>query len=252
MKECVKDNIRKVRILNCGIKKLPLELKQFPRITQLILKENNIFSLKSKFFLKNILPHLRILNLDSNHIKALESEFYTSAGNIETLKISKNQLEEISPLIKNLRKLRVLHINNNAFTSLPIEITELALEELKLDWLEYLDPPLKNPLEGNQSIRKFQKKLSSCNQARISIKEFPLILTGKNEFDIKKKAENSLCRAVYKSDLGMIQHISQVYPELLKIKNEKDYDPYNYALAKGNIKAFTTLMNIDDQFPLCK
>lgn len=227
-----------------------MEILKFPRITHLNLENNKIFSIDYDFFYSKVIPYLRILNLNRNHIEKIKDKFYLNSENLEELRVSSNQIGEISPLIVNLKKLRVLHIQSNAFTQLPQEFLDLNLEEFSLDWFDYLDPPHPRILNSNEIIRKFQKSVRKSHKP-FTIDNFPSILTGKPEYYIEDNQNSKLKKAVYNSDLGMIKHLTKKHNYQSKIIDKKGYDIYNYALRKSKIKAFTILMNINDKFPLC-
>jgi hypothetical protein len=203
-------------------------------------------------FIKKILPHLDFLDLSDNYIEQISLNFINSAKNLKKLYFSRNKLQEIPVEIEILQSLTHLHINGNCFTSIPLSMAKLRLEELNLDWFEYLDPPLAQPLQGHQNFDTFCEKLSHFGMEHISIEVFPKVISGKFKFKILTGEDSSLCRAVYKGHLGMIEYIGNEFPALLNTENAKGFDPYNLALKLKRVNAFTSLVQIKEDFNYCK
>lgn len=246
-------NIRKISVVECGLKLIPPDFYSFPKITKLNLSQNKIGKLDNSEFEEKILPHLRELNISGNYVERLSDEFYLHSDSIQILDISRNQIIEISSLISHMKNLRFLYISGNCFESLPKELTRLNLKELELEWFSYLNPPAPSLVKDEDELERVMAKLKDCESATITIKYFVKILSEDlSHFGDINKLARFLDRAICKSDLGMVKYFSKIEPKVVTFKNPNGLDAYNLSLNQGNIKAFTVLMNISDKFPLCK
>ena len=207
---------------------------------------------KPSQFLTLNLPSLEFLDLTDNHLTEIPKTFFKSAQKLQRLFLTRNKIEEIPPEIDQLGALRVLHINANAFHSLPLSITNLKLTEFNLDWFEYLEPPVIMPLRGADVYARFCSKVQGMGLDVITLQGFPRIVTGAFKYRIKSGETNSLCRAAYRADLAMIEHIVSEQKDLLDSRNGKDYNPYNIALRTGRLKSFGVLCNMRSRFDHCE
>ena len=71
------------------------------------------------------------LNLSSNKIFQISSEFCKVLINVESLDLRSNRIREISPHIRAMKSIKILKLDKNELKSLPEELFEIKiLEEL--------------------------------------------------------------------------------------------------------------------------
>ncbi|CAH1392795.1 unnamed protein product [Nezara viridula] len=105
-------------------------------ITILRLSGNMIHSLRNDIF--EHLPNLRVLSIDSNPLKTIDTSTaiaISSIYHLEVLDISSAQLKSLPPtMLHGPMYLKVLNLSNNFFTDVPNTLGEVhSLEELVLD-----------------------------------------------------------------------------------------------------------------------
>ncbi|OIR58616.1 MAG: adenylate cyclase [Amphiamblys sp. WSBS2006] len=101
-------------------------LYPFTWLEELCLENNSIKGIP--LLLGKKLPVLRFLCIGLNELTALGEEV-CAITSLEKLIMKNNKIERISPCIKNIKNLEVLHLERNLLRSLPRELSEL--ESLK-------------------------------------------------------------------------------------------------------------------------
>lgn len=108
--KCIPDNVyeysnlEKLDLSNNRITEIPCDILKLRKLRTLDLAFNQIKVLQSAIFK---LPKLRILNLHGNFIHSLPKQLATS--NLQTLIVSKNQIEQIDDaLVSNLKVLDIV------------------------------------------------------------------------------------------------------------------------------------------------
>ena len=133
--------------------------------------------------LVSCMKNLKILRIDNNLIKVIPDEIIENLQleklsifnnllvkipeNIDTLKecleyldVSKNHVYSINEHLFECRKLKVLKINSNCFTTLPLSMVRLngILTELYLDWIQLLDESIELSL-ADEVLKAFFQSL---------------------------------------------------------------------------------------------
>lgn len=236
-------------------------------LTQINFSNNGLIKISKKFIL---LTNLKILNLDNNQILSLPNYVFEIA-NLEVLSINNNLIKYIPTSIQFLKKLKIFQISYNKVSSLPIEFgllksleilyidnnnfTEIPstlcylknLREIKLEWFEFLDPPLpKTQIDPTflQTFKNSFQDLISRSQLFCDFSNFVLKLSPNiqnkiteqsnknynNTFDTEKDESNvSQCTkiftAVNNNYIGVTKSLIFSNETNLKIKNKDNKTP---------------------------
>ena len=98
---------------------------------ELILKEKKLKCL-SKALLDGINEKILHLDLRNNEIQHLENSVLTNLTHLRSLDIRCNKLEVLTDQISALIHLKVLKLDHNLLTSLPLELFKLPLTQLSI------------------------------------------------------------------------------------------------------------------------
>lgn len=134
-------NLKKLDLRNCNIQSVPLDIKMLTNLQELWLEGNQIDTFPTA--LKQV-TRLQRLWLDRNKISEINNcvivniQSFSICNNklvhlgsivdwnlLQILFLNGNEIEVISPDIKNLKQLKQLHLNNNKLKALPEEIGDL-------------------------------------------------------------------------------------------------------------------------------
>ena len=164
-------------------------------LTSIDLRENKLQKISKNF---RLFKNLKTLRLDSNNITFIPS-FINELNQLETFTISNNQLSYLPTTIQDLNKLQKFSFSNNKIDKLPIEFGLLnslqilymdcnyftaipttlcylkKLNELSLDWLEFVDPPYFRNIKdsvGKTIILIIQKSLGNMLKQSILFCDF--------------------------------------------------------------------------------
>jgi len=112
---------------------LETQITQFPRLTTLILSNNQLEHTSfPKEFGVALSNSLKVLSLGGNRLKCVPREVFELCQ-LRSLYLGGNAVEEISRDIKKLVNLRVLYLGGNNLTSIPTEVGLLSnLQSLSL------------------------------------------------------------------------------------------------------------------------
>ncbi|XP_039295282.1 lutropin-choriogonadotropic hormone receptor [Nilaparvata lugens] len=150
--------LKRLSLQNCGLAEVPWETFQpLRQLTSLQLDGNEISQVEAVSFaaLGNslhslrlegnrltapptaalaTLPHLEALNLGSNLISSIPVNSFPDLGNLIILLMKRNQISTIDEdAFSNLTALRVLELDDNLLTHIPIALTKLtSLQELSV------------------------------------------------------------------------------------------------------------------------
>lgn len=130
-----------------------------------------------------------------------------------------------------------------------MSISRLHLQELGLEWFDYLEVKLRSPINDAAIIKRFKSSLETYGSQTLSITDFPKIL--ETRYNIESAEKNSLCRAVYNGHLGMINYLCLNYPHLIDLKDKKGYSSHNVALKRREFVAFQILQKQQEKFDFC-
>jgi hypothetical protein len=86
------------------------------------------------------LRRLESVNLARNHIQELPP-WIGELGEVKGISLDGNRLQVVPESIRSLRQLRILWLSNNRLVGLPTALSELPLQELRLDGNPDLDLP---------------------------------------------------------------------------------------------------------------
>ena len=115
---------------------------RFPNLVKLELRQNKLESVRQL----SPMPSLTYLDLGKNLLSSLPAAFYQSIPKVQTLLLDNNQIEFLAPELCDLTHLRTLHLHANHFAYLPASMFfTMELQELGLEWFNYLEPSLKSP-----------------------------------------------------------------------------------------------------------
>ena len=90
---------------------------------ELIIKENNLFSLPKNYF-SQVWDRVLYLDLRSNQITHIASIF--SLSQLRSLDLRNNRIELLSEKVSSLKHLKVLRLDSNLLTSLPNQLFKLT------------------------------------------------------------------------------------------------------------------------------
>lgn len=236
-------------------------------LTQINFSNNGLTKISKKFIL---LTNLKILNLDNNQILSLPNYVF-EMSNLEVLSINNNLIKYIPTSIQFLTKLKnfqisynkvgslpiefgllksleILYIDNNNFTEVPSTLCYLKnLREIKLEWFEFLDPPLPKTQMDPTFIQTFKSSfqdLISRSQLFCDFSTFVLKLSPNiqnkiseesnknynNTFETEKDESNvnqctKIFTAVNNNYVGVTKSLIFSNESNLKMKNKDNKTP---------------------------
>ncbi len=156
------NQIIRLSLYGCNLKKLPLEITKLQDLTELNLDRNQLTNLPSEIAkLQNLtklklswnkltnlppeigkLQNLTELFLDGNRLTNLPPEI-AKLQNLTRIWLHHNQITNLSPEIAKLQNLTKLSLHNNKLTNLPPEIAKLQnLTKLNLNYNQLTNLPL--------------------------------------------------------------------------------------------------------------
>jgi Leucine-rich repeat (LRR) protein len=125
------ENLEILNMFNNNLEEVPVALSGMPKLRILNLAMNRLSRLPRGF---GSFPMLEVLDLSYNNLNEgeLPGSFWT-IHSLRALYLSDNELEVLSPDIRNLTNLRILALRDNELVEVPQEIGELQnLRELHL------------------------------------------------------------------------------------------------------------------------
>ncbi|CAG8533647.1 14236_t:CDS:2 [Ambispora leptoticha] len=132
-------NLKALYLDRNSLRDLPEELLKLTKLEILDLSNNCISEFHPRLKFKR-LRNLRRLNLDNNGLLDITS--MTKLKTLRELRVNNNYLDNLSPDIGRLVKLKLLYLNNNDLTSLPDAIGRLrSLSVLRLNNNHILNLP---------------------------------------------------------------------------------------------------------------
>ena len=143
------------------------------KFSELKILEANFTKLTAIPSSVNSLSKLEILNLYGNDITSVENLDFRSLPNLEVLLLGANSLKQLSPNLKQAKKLRILSLDRN-----PITITREDWEILSgLENLETLDlsesktfinfPDVKTAPPKLKNVKLFKNRLNKESKTRM-------------------------------------------------------------------------------------
>ena len=229
--------------------KISKNFKLFKNLETLHLDNNNITFIP--LFIGE-LTNLKKLTISNNYLTSIPSSIQY-LNSLETLKFSNNKVKKIPIEIGQLKKLECLYIDENYFTEIPTTLCYLHhLNEISLEWFEFLEPPLYKTLKdsfGKAFINIIKESLQEliknsilfCNFTQFLeiIKKKKTIVSseknahGENNIEMTKikKNENStnnkyikIKKAIEKNYYGIIKSLLEEndYIEYMKVKSNEN------------------------------
>ena len=132
-------NLTTVNLSDNSLAKISKKFQLLPNLTTLILDSNEIEIIPS--FISEI-QTLEKISLNNNKIKTIPSSIQ-NLTNLKVLQLSNNHIMKFPIEIGLLNSLETLFIDNNSFTEIPSTFSYLSkLNHMKLEWFEFIDPPL--------------------------------------------------------------------------------------------------------------
>ena len=121
-----------------GLTEVPADIS--PTATHIILKRNDISYIAQNDFFN--LTEIRLINLAQNSIRSIHSEAFLSQGNLRTLNLGSNRLEQLPPLYPVRQTLTELLLYSNRIRELPpgyfTQFTVLEVLNLQENQLTYI------------------------------------------------------------------------------------------------------------------
>ena len=238
--------------------KISKNFKLFKNLETLHLDNNNITFIP--LFIGE-LTNLKKLTISNNNLTSIPSSIQY-LNSLETLKFSNNKVKKIPIEIGQLKKLECLYMDENYFSEIPTTLCYLHhLNEISLEWFEFLEPPLYKTLKdafGKAFINIIKESLQEliknsilyCNFTQFLeiIKKKKSILTseknaqGENNIEMTKikKNENSTNNKYIKIKKAIEKNYYGIIKSLLE---ENDYIEYMNVKSNENKTSFYEIIN---------
>lgn len=203
-------------------------------------------------FMSINVPKLEKLNISKNHLRGLPDIFFSKAAKLVELNISHNFIEEIPKRISDLRNLKVLAINGNKFSKLPVCLANIKLTELKLDWPKYLGGKNDDLLSGN-GLEYLMKTLRAEQGGHLSIARFLERATfHKEKVDLNQAVDRDFDRAVIGEDQAVMEQMLVRDKNYLRAVNTQGLNPYNLAIRYDRERSIQYLLSVQPEFDPCR
>lgn len=235
-------NITHINFNNNGMNKITKKFLLLKNLRILSLDNNQIISLPNYTF---ELTSLEVLSLNHNQISFIPSsiQFLTK---LKIFEISYNKVDSLPIEFGLLKNLDILHIDNNYFTKIPSTLCYLKnLKEIKLEWMEFLDPPMPKIMLDQTFIQNMRNTLQDLITHSILFCEYDNFIfqfsqniqkkikeeAYLNSFETEKNDSNILLQniqiftAINNNYIGVAKALIQSNEENLKAKNQDNKTP---------------------------
>lgn len=155
-------------------------------LKELRLDSNHLMSLPLQLFQ---LTSLEILTVTKNSLFAIP-EIISKLRKLKNLSISYNNIKHIPHSIGKLARLTEIYVQNNLFTALPMSLFKLEIQELGLEWLEYLTP--------SKKLLQIRRELQDFPGNYIKFFEFL------SRLSVKFDSNDILFRSIFKAETGVV------------------------------------------------
>lgn len=204
-------NLKTLDIRSNQIDSIPEEIGYLWNLKELKLDNNNLVTLPIQLFQLN---SLGFLSVSKNYLSGLSDMVY-KLRKLEYMSVSHNQIKQLPQTILKLSRLRRLYIQSNSFNSIPSGLLSLNLDELGLEWFDYIS-----------SAKKFKDLHKLPNSFTSSLITFSELLQIYGE---DYEVCDVLYQAINRGDVGIISSLINSNVDLNIFDNE-GYSPLVIAI----------------------
>jgi len=133
------DNLYALTLSNNSIRKISPEMAECQMLQQLILDWNHISEISAGLFGQKSFTQLEVLNLSHNRLSFLPNDFGQTAGRVSNLKyvdLSYNALGSIPDRLMQCRQIEELNLSHNCLRELPVTYDLVKLKKLFVSFNE--------------------------------------------------------------------------------------------------------------------
>lgn len=140
-------NLKFLDLSNQKLRFITVDLISLKNLEHLILDNNYLTKISDDLCSLS----LENLSLKKNLIRNFPEKWGELGNRLLFLDLQHNEIDKLEPNLRELISLKVLKINNNAFTSICRELGSLEkLVLFDIEWGKYTNPPLDQSLTGSE------------------------------------------------------------------------------------------------------